>query len=416
MMTTFATEVPLERLVRHAGTIRNRRPLTFESTPQPWAYTASVPLALEEYASKQVDLPIKVSAKVTVDDGTLGCLLVADDWVTLLGGMPPAMGPGRHTVNVIWERGDGRANLVFRNHAANQPCVFRVESVQVEPAPPDPLTRILQLEDVMDNSLERIDVAKLQKAVEQPELAISDEADVFDLLRRKWGVVPAGLSERRSTQDLLASPAEELREFWIATHTKATTGEGFSVRGWYHALYREVLRGKKVLEIGSGMGIDGIEFARHGAQMTFVDIVPENLAVMRRLCDIFSIGDARFVQLERFASLDVLENDYDVVFAQGSLINAPFSFTKRECAAILPHLKPGGRWIELAYPRERWVRDGQPPFRAWGTMTDGEGTPWVEWYDLARVLRRLEPATFAPILAMNFHDDDFNWFDLVKVE
>jgi SAM-dependent methyltransferase len=305
---------------------------------------------------------------------------------------------------------------VFRNHGANQPCVFRVESLYVEPAPPDPLTRILKLEDVTDASGSSIDVAKLQKAVEQPEPVVSDEADVFDLLRGKWGIVPAGLSERRSTQELLNCPAEELRDFWLETHTKATTAEGFSVRGWYHALYRDILRGKKVLEIGSGVGIDGIEFARHGAEMTFVNIVPDNLAVMRRLCDIFGIRPARFVQLERFASLDVLDNDYDVVFAQGSLIHAPFSFTKRECAAILPHLKRGGRWIELAYPRERWVRDGQPPFRAWGTMTDGEGTPWIEWYDLAKVLRRLEPAKFAPILAMNFHGDDFNWFDLVRVD
>ena len=414
-MTTLATPVPLDRFYHHAGSMLQRRPLTFESTPQQWAYTVSVPLALNRHAAQPIDLPIKVSADVTVDNGTLGCLLVADDWVTMLGSVPPSMGPGHHTVNMIWERGDG-ANLVFRNHTDNKPCVFRVDSVHVEPAPPDPLTRILKLEDVTDPSGTRIDIAKLQQAVAQPEPVISDEAELFELMRRKWGTVPAGLSGRRSTQDLLKSSTEELREFWIATHAEATTGDGFSVRGWYHALYRDVLRGKKVLEIGSGMGIDGIEFARHGAAMTFVDIVPENLAVIRRLCGIFGIRNARFVQLERFASLDVLDNDYDVVYAQGSLINAPFSFTQRECAAILPHLKPGGRWIELAYPRERWVRDGQPPFRAWGSMTDGEGTPWVEWYDLARVLRRLAPARFEPILAMNFHDDDFNWFDLVKVE
>src|SRR5581483_3309372 len=168
-MSTVATEVPLDRLVRHAGKVLGGRPLTFESTPQQWAYTASVPLALEEYTSQAIDLPIRISADVTVDGGTLGCLLVAEDWVTLLGSTPPSMGPGRHRVNVIWERGTSVANLVFRNHSENQPTVFRVESVQVEPAPPDPLTRILQLEDVMDATGTKIDVAKLQDAAHEPE-------------------------------------------------------------------------------------------------------------------------------------------------------------------------------------------------------------------------------------------------------
>jgi hypothetical protein len=97
------------------------------------------------------------------------------------------------------------------------------------------------------------------------------------------------------------------------------------------------------------------------------------------------------------------------------MINAPFDFSARESAAIVRHLKPGGRWIELAYPRERWERDGRPAFSVWGTMTDGEGTPWMEWYDLDRLLKRLAPATFSPILALNFHNDDFNWFDLVRI-
>ena len=48
-------------------------------------------------------------------------------------------------------------------------------------------------------------------------------------------------------------------------------------------------------------------------------------------------------------------------------------------------------------------------------MTDGEGTPWMEWYDLARLSKRLAPATFEPVLAVNFHNDDFNWFDLTRV-
>ena len=58
-------------------------------------------------------------------------------------------------------------------------------------------------------------------------------------------------------------------------------------------------------------------------------------------------------------------------WCQGSHIRLPFEFAKRECAAILRHLKQGGRWIELAYSRQRWVRDG-PCLKIWGNTTDGE--------------------------------------------
>ena len=51
------------------------------------------------------------------------------------------------------------------------------------------------------------------------------------------------------------------------------------------------------------------------------------------------------------------------------------------------------------------------PGWCWGEKTDG-GAPWMEWYDLEKLLRRLEPYRFDTVLAFNFHDDDFNWFDL----
>ena len=47
---------------------------------------------------------------------------------------------------------------------------------------------------------------------------------------------------------------------------------------------------------------------------------------------------------------------------------------------ILPHLKPGGHWIELCYPQQRWIREGRLPFTEWGKVTDGERTPWVECF------------------------------------
>jgi SAM-dependent methyltransferase len=208
---------------------------------------------------------------------------------------------------------------------------------------------------------------------------------------------------------------DDLLALWRKTTLEATTGDNFAVRGWYHALYRDVFRGKNVMDVGSGFGIDGITFAQHGARMTFVDIVQSNLSVLERLCRRATCADVRFHYMDGIAALARLPVDYDVIWCQGSLINAPFDATRDEAQELLRHLPVGGRWIELAYPRERWERDGRPPFTEWGEKTDGKGTPWVEWYDLVKVKALLAPAEFEVVLHFNFHNDDFNWFDLLRI-
>jgi hypothetical protein len=48
-------------------------------------------------------------------------------------------------------------------------------------------------------------------------------------------------------------------------------------------------------------------------------------------------------------------------------------------------------------------------------MTDGETTPWAEWYDLDKVLTLLEPYEFNVVVAFEFYNGDFIWFDLKNV-
>ncbi len=407
---TAGSSIDLAGFRKHSATIHSESPLTVESGVKQWGYALSFPVELADH-----DLPVTISTRLTVREGTVGALVVASDLKTIVARLPPPAGPGQHSVEIVLESFTPGSRLALRNNTpGDRPCVFTLDGIDVRPAPPDALSAASLLRAVTEGNPPRLSIAKLHRAVTTPTQSdTSKDEAVFDLLRTKWSTVPAGLDNRRSSTDLLALPDSELKDLWLGVHREATTGEGFAVRGWYQTLYRDVLKGKSVLDVGSGMGIDGVEFARRGARVTFVDIVESNLQVLKRLCQIFGAPDVRFVHLQNLASLNGLP-EFDVIWCQGSMINAPFDFSARESAAIMRHLKPGGRWIELAYPRERWERDGRPAFSVWGTMTDGEGTPWMEWYDLDRLLKRLAPATFAPILALNFHNDDFNWFDLVR--
>jgi len=235
-----------------------------------------------------------------------------------------------------------------------------------------------------------------------------------ETLRRKWGTVPAGGGTRQRTQDMLALDDRELIATWEAIRAHDTTGPLYSHRGWYHDLYRDVLRGKRVADIGSGMGLDGVTFAQAGARMTFVDLVPHNLKLIERLCGLLGVGSAEFHLLDDLGSLKHLRGPLDVIWAQGSLHHAPRHIIRDEAQMLLERLPVGGRWIQLAYPRQRWEREGRLPFAQWGQVTDGPGTPWAEWYDVEKLIDVLSPARFEVVLNLDIRHGEFVWFDLVR--
>lgn len=251
------------------------------------------------------------------------------------------------------------------------------------------------------------------KSCVQKNFSIKEPKEMtLNELRTKWGTVPAG-EGRITTEELLLKSDEELLDWWLKTRERDITGERFSVRGWYHLLYKEILKDKYILDVGCGLGIDGITFAQAGANVTFFDIVKSNIDLVSRICNLLQIKNTKVFYLEDIKSISDL-GMYDVIWSQGSLHNAPASTIKMEVQEIVKHLKIGGRWIQLAYPKTRWERDGKLPFDRWGAITDGEGTPWCEWYDLSKLLELLEPAKFKVVLYFEFHNSDFNWFDLVR--
>jgi len=243
--------------------------------------------------------------------------------------------------------------------------------------------------------------------------AIGDWTRPYETLRKKWVEVPVSAVGRMKTTDLLKLADDVLLDEWQKARLDVTTGPEWAHRGWYHTLYAEGMRGKKVMDVGSGFGVDSITFAQHGAKLTFVDLVETNLNVLERLCRIMGLNDAHFHVLHDVDSLRSLDTDYDVIMAMGSLHHAPAEVMRPECQELVGHLRVGGRWLQLAYPESRWIRDGRPPFSKWGEMTDGVGTPWCEWYDVPKLLSMFGPAKFDVVLYQEFHNHDFNWFDLV---
>jgi hypothetical protein len=168
-----------------------------------------------------------------------------------------------------------------------------------------------------------------------------------------------------------------------------------------------------VLELGSGLGFDGLRFAEQGAAWSFADIVPDNLALIRRIAGLKGLdGRVGFHLIGDDLSFGDLPVDYDAIWVFGSIHHVPFEMARREALDAIAHLKPGGRWMELVYPRERWLREGAPSFEQWGKLTDGERTPWAEWHDVEKVRRRLFPAPMRTVLDFEFCAQNYRWLDL----
>src|SRR5262249_25534439 len=155
-----------------------------------------------------------------------------------------------------------------------------------------------------------------------------------------WATIPAGLVERRQSDLLLGLSERELREYWEGVQAQTSLGAGFPVRGWYHKLYADVFRGRRVLEIGSGMGIDGIHFIRNGASWYFVDIVRSNLTLIKRTLAAFDLPYEGMSWIEDLRSFDEIPTDFDFIYCQGSLINVPFQFARVETLHVISKLKP----------------------------------------------------------------------------
>src|SRR6266550_802489 len=79
--------------------------------------------------------------------------------------------------------------------------------------------------------------------------------------------------------------------------------------------------GLKVLEIGCGLGTDGAQFAKAGADYTGVDLTDAAIDLARRRFEVFGLrGELRMADAE---SLDFPDESFDLVYSHGVLHHTP---------------------------------------------------------------------------------------------
>ncbi|HEY6807055.1 MAG TPA: class I SAM-dependent methyltransferase [Pyrinomonadaceae bacterium] len=106
----------------------------------------------------------------------------------------------------------------------------------------------------------------------------------------------------------------------------------------------------KVLEIGCGLGTDGAQFAKAGADYTGVDLTEAAIELAQKRFELFELpGKFQVADAEQ---LDFPDNSFDLVYSHGVLHHTPDTAGAiREVHRIL---KPGGRAVVMLYHRNSY--------------------------------------------------------------
>jgi SAM-dependent methyltransferase len=157
----------------------------------------------------------------------------------------------------------------------------------------------------------------------------------------------------------------------------------------------EGFRGKDVLEIGCGAGVDLVRFARGGARATGADLAENAIELARQNFSHSGLhGDLRVADAGRLPFADA---SFDLVYGHGLLQYA------EDPAGIVAEarrvLRPGGEAIFMVYNSRSWLAWMSRILR---TPLEHSGAPVFRMYTAAEFRRLLEPFEDCNIVAERF--------------
>ncbi|PIQ78708.1 hypothetical protein COV82_00065 [Candidatus Peregrinibacteria bacterium CG11_big_fil_rev_8_21_14_0_20_46_8] len=152
---------------------------------------------------------------------------------------------------------------------------------------------------------------------------------------QQWTAEPAGA--------IYAQSPRGTKEFFDQVEA-----ERYRQQPWTRELIADLEpAGKRVLEVGTGLGTDHIQFARLGAIVSGIDLTPTSIEMTKKRMEMEGLhSDLHIADAE---ALPFEDNTFDIVYSFGVLHHTPD--TQRAIHEICRVLKPGGTALITLYNR-----------------------------------------------------------------
>lgn len=153
--------------------------------------------------------------------------------------------------------------------------------------------------------------------------------------------------------------------------------------------------GKTVLEIGCGLGLDLLRFARGGANVCGVDLARQSIELAKRNFQLQGARGEFFIM--NGEALEFEDNSFDLVYAHGVLqYTADAGQMAREMHRVL---KPGGEAIAMVYNRISWLNALS---RVMKVDLEHEDAPVLNKYAIGEFKKMLAPFAQVRIVPERF--------------
>jgi 2-polyprenyl-3-methyl-5-hydroxy-6-metoxy-1,4-benzoquinol methylase len=170
-----------------------------------------------------------------------------------------------------------------------------------------------------------------------------------------------------ANETFAAVPIAQVRDFWNARpcnirHSNKTVG----TREYFDEVERRKYfvephipqfaefakwGGRRVLEIGCGLGTDTVNFARAGARVTAVELSEESAALARRRLEVYGLTDRATIHVGNAEDLPgvVLPQTFDLVYSFGVIHHSPNP--RRIIEHLRAYMTPGSELRLMVYSR-----------------------------------------------------------------